>query len=204
MSSVFDEVAITSITRSGQTATVTVVSTASLYTGQTVLIYGAVQAAYNGVFNITVVDGTTFTYQVVGSPASPATTLTALGFRGGGNPYQPLLNGPPAAWVIAYHSAALENFAHIKASPGTLTSFYGSNVAGAGCWIMLFDSVAQPADGDLPLILDAVAAQDNFYVDVPEGGIRFTKGIWAVASTSGSVLATKADSMTHFDALFHD
>lgn len=204
MSVPFDVTTITSITRSGSTATATVASTATLYTGQTVLIYGAVQTAYNGVFNITVANGTTFTFTVVGTPTTPATTLTALGFRGGGNPFQPLLNGPQEAWVIDYHSAALENSALLKNGPGTLSSFYGANAATAGCWIMLFDSLTLPPDGTAPLILDASAAEDNFYVDVPEGGIRFANGIYAAASSTAATLTVKSDSMTHFDALFHD
>lgn len=204
MSVVFDTTTITGITRSGSTATATIASTASLYTGQTVLIYGAVQTAYNGVFNITVVNGTTFSFTVVGTPTTPATTLTALGFRGGGNPYQPLLNGPQAAWVVAYHSAALEDSALLKNGPGSLTSFYGTNVSATGGWIMLFDSLTLPANGAVPIAEVAVGGQDNFYIDVPEGGIRFATGIYAAASSTGNILAVRTDDQTHFDAAFHD
>lgn len=71
--SVTGTVAITSITRSGSTATVTVASTAALVNGQDVWITGATQPEYNGRFTIAVVDGTTFTYTVTGTPATPAT-----------------------------------------------------------------------------------------------------------------------------------
>ncbi|MBK6906480.1 MAG: hypothetical protein IPH08_05000, partial [Rhodocyclaceae bacterium] len=72
--------AVTSITRSSTTATVTTTATNSLSTGQTVVIAGAGEAAYNGSFVITVTSGTTFTYTVAGSPATPATgTITAYG-----------------------------------------------------------------------------------------------------------------------------
>jgi uncharacterized repeat protein (TIGR01451 family) len=70
--------AITSITRAGQTATVT--SAAHGYTtGDFVTIQGAAQPEYNGLFQITVTNANTFTYQVGGSPATPATgTITAI------------------------------------------------------------------------------------------------------------------------------
>src|SRR3990167_5840369 len=71
-----------SITRSGATATVTTSITNTLVTGDIVTIAGADQAEYNGNFTITVTGGTTFTYAVSGTPASPATgTITAVGGR---------------------------------------------------------------------------------------------------------------------------
>lgn len=67
------EMAVVGITRSGGTATVEVASTADLTTGDEVEIRGATQAEYNGLFEITVTDGTHFTYAVTGTPATPAT-----------------------------------------------------------------------------------------------------------------------------------
>lgn len=72
------ELAVSSITRSGSTATVTTGSAHGLSTGTSVEIAGADQAAYNIVATITVTGATTFTYAVSGTPASPATgTITA-------------------------------------------------------------------------------------------------------------------------------
>lgn len=69
---------VSSITRSGSTATVTTSSPHPYETGQSIRIAGADQAAYNGVQTITVTGASTFTYAVAGSPATPATgTLTA-------------------------------------------------------------------------------------------------------------------------------
>jgi hypothetical protein len=62
---------VTSLTRSGTTATATVASTASLSTGQQVTISGATNTQYNGTFTITVKSSTQFTYAVTGSPKSP-------------------------------------------------------------------------------------------------------------------------------------
>lgn len=69
---------VSSITRSGQTATVTTSGATPLETGDTVIIAGADQAEYNGTFTITVLTDTTFTYTVTGSPATPATGSITL------------------------------------------------------------------------------------------------------------------------------
>jgi len=61
------------ITRSGSTATATTASNHGYQTGDTVWILGAVQTQYNGNYQVTVTGLTTFTYQVTGAPATPAT-----------------------------------------------------------------------------------------------------------------------------------
>lgn len=67
------------ITRSGATATV--VHTAhGLVSGKKVMIKGAVQQDYNGVYVLTVVDANSYTYTVANAPATPATgTIKATG-----------------------------------------------------------------------------------------------------------------------------
>ena len=66
-------IAVTSITRAGATATVTTTAAHGLSSGALVNIRGASQTEYNGDFTITVTGGSTFTYAVTGTPASPAT-----------------------------------------------------------------------------------------------------------------------------------
>lgn len=68
---------VTSLTSVGDKATVVTASAHGYITGADVTIQGAAQAEYNGRFNITVVDETTFTFQFVGSATTPATgTIT--------------------------------------------------------------------------------------------------------------------------------
>ena len=77
-----DTLAVTSITRSSSTATLTAASAHGLSTGDYVTIAGAAQSEYNGVFAITVTSATVFTYTVTGTPATPATgtiTMTSGG-----------------------------------------------------------------------------------------------------------------------------
>lgn len=64
-----------SLTRSGTTATAETPTPHRLATGMSTTISGADQAAYNGLFPITVTGPNTFTYQVSGAPATPATGI---------------------------------------------------------------------------------------------------------------------------------
>lgn len=71
--SVPTDLAITSITSSSTTATVTTTANHGLSDGYYVTISGANQTEYNGSYQITVVTATTFTYIFAGSATSPAT-----------------------------------------------------------------------------------------------------------------------------------
>lgn len=64
---------ISSLTRSGTTATAITPTPHKLATGMSTAIAGADQAAYNGTFPVTVTGANSFTYQVSGAPATPAT-----------------------------------------------------------------------------------------------------------------------------------
>lgn len=68
---------ISSLSRSGNIAIVDTVNGHNLGSGMTVTIAGANETEYNGAFVITVVDADSFTYEVTGLPATPATgTIT--------------------------------------------------------------------------------------------------------------------------------
>jgi len=64
---------ITSLTRSGSTATVTTTTAHGVTDGQVVQVSGANQSEYNGSFVMTYVNANTLTYTISVSPASPAT-----------------------------------------------------------------------------------------------------------------------------------
>lgn len=67
--------AITSITNSGTTATLTTTAPHLRYTGETVTVSGATPAAYNGTFVITVTGANTYTYTMLSDPGGPATVV---------------------------------------------------------------------------------------------------------------------------------
>jgi uncharacterized phage protein gp47/JayE len=66
---------ITSITRVGTTATVTTTDDHNLGSGQTVTIAGADQQDYNGPHDIIVLSRTTYQYDIIGTPITPATGI---------------------------------------------------------------------------------------------------------------------------------
>jgi hypothetical protein len=68
-------IAISTITRVGVVATLTTVSSHGLATGKQVSITGCTPTEYNGVYTITVVNSTSFTYTMSAVPASSATTV---------------------------------------------------------------------------------------------------------------------------------
>lgn len=101
---------VTSITRVLQVATVTTSAAHGYSTGAAVVIAGAVQTEYNGVFTVTVLSTTTFSITVTGSPATPATgTITVetqqiqriLNERSYDEiRYMPVQPDPPQNWAV--------------------------------------------------------------------------------------------------------
>jgi len=81
VSLVLNTFVITTITRSGSTATATRAGH-NLATGMTINISGAVETEYNGSFVVTVIDADTFSYTVSGTPATPATGTISGSFTG--------------------------------------------------------------------------------------------------------------------------
>lgn len=69
---------VSSITRSGSTATVITQTAHGFNTGQKVVVSGAGQSEYNGTFTITSTGPQTFTYSVTGTPVTPATGTILL------------------------------------------------------------------------------------------------------------------------------
>lgn len=65
---------VSSITYVSTTATLTTSSAHGLSTGNSVTVYGALPAVYNGTYTITVTGANTFTYTVASAPTSDATT----------------------------------------------------------------------------------------------------------------------------------
>lgn len=77
----FNTKAITTITRSGSTATAQIPAGHLYEVGQIVNISNAEQAEYNGDQKVLTVTATAFTFAVTGTPATPATTLTEISVK---------------------------------------------------------------------------------------------------------------------------
>ena len=74
----YNQVSVTSLTRTGDLAAATCAAPHGLSSGDYAAIAGAAQGDYNGEFPVTVTGDTTFTYDVANTPTSPATgTISA-------------------------------------------------------------------------------------------------------------------------------
>lgn len=73
---------ISSLTRIGTTVTGTTSSNHNFATGLTVTIAGANETDYNGSFEVTVLSQTTFSYEITGTPTTPATGTITASFTG--------------------------------------------------------------------------------------------------------------------------
>ncbi|QIW89225.1 tail assembly protein [Pseudomonas phage 8P] len=69
----YGQVNVSSISRSSSTATVVTAEPHGFETGDVALIAGAVETEYNGEHQVTVIDSTTYTFAVAGTPTTPAT-----------------------------------------------------------------------------------------------------------------------------------
>lgn len=113
----YNSVSVTSLTRSGSTATATCAAPHGLSTGDVALIAGAGQADYNVEAVVTVVSGTIFTYDVANSPTSPATgTITAKRAPLG---YTKAFTGSNKAAYRANDTAGLRHYLRVQDDGGS-------------------------------------------------------------------------------------
>lgn len=80
----------------------------------------------------------------------------------------------------------------IRATPGTLLDVNGVSVVGALRFFQLFNLVAVPANGTVPLFVVRVPAVTNFSVSFADSmGMSFGTGItWACSTTAGTLTLT--------------
>ena len=114
----YNSVSVSSLTRSGTTATATCAAPHGLSTGDVVLVAGAGQTDYNVEAVVTVVSGTVFTYDVANAPTSPATgTITAKRAPLG---YTKVFTGSNKAAYRANDPSGLRHFLRVQDDGGTL------------------------------------------------------------------------------------
>ena len=148
-------VSITSITQTGGIATATVASTASLLSGQNLIISGATPSAYNGLVNIVVASGTTFTYSVPGGTTSPATgTITYI---------RPLLHTVELLGIIKTFLTTNATLAALT-PPQTWTANRDTFTPTiAQKTLTLSSNSAAIADREVQLQWNGLAGTDNYY-----------------------------------------
>ncbi|MFI5243725.1 MAG: hypothetical protein ACHQQR_00750 [Gemmatimonadales bacterium] len=112
-----------------------------------------------------------------------ASTSSSAGPPGGGVPLW--YNGPLSAVGANFQASGV-----VKASPGNLLEFFGTNAGPNTRWIQVFDAAAVPANGATPVLRAEVPAGAYFSFsltdpqDAAPGGRPFAAGIsWAVSIT---------------------
>lgn len=119
VSAVDGMVTVTTITRSSNTATVTTDFPHGFLSGDIVYVSGSTNGDYDGAFTITVTSPTTFTYTVLGSPATPATgTILVNGTNGTNAAY---------AQVVTWATAPTGANKTLRARFGNLRGVTGTN-----------------------------------------------------------------------------
>jgi hypothetical protein len=146
---------VTSITRSGSTATATLASAdATLYTGAWVTFANAVQPEYNINAQITVVDPTHVTFAVSGTPATPATTASTLTYNRTGLGWtRPFVAGTNAQ---TYRSAdATSNQFYLQVIDNAATAGLGKEAQVFGAEVMSADQTV--TSGRFPTTVQAAS-----------------------------------------------
>jgi hypothetical protein len=141
---------ISSITFSGQTATVTTSSAHGLASGMIIPVTGATDALYNGSFKITVTGSTTFTYTMTGTPVANASG--SLAYSG-----VVTFSHTAATWTASSGSIPAWRYAYLRAV-GT----FGGKVDPL---IARFVGDSTPAD------VPATTAGNTLTVNPPAAGI---------------------------------
>ena len=136
---------ISTITRSGTTATVTTSqNNSTLVTGNWVTVSGAAQTDYNGTFQITVLSGTQFTYQVANSPVTPATG-TIVYWKAGLQWTKPFAGGTNTQ---SYRSAdATSNKFYLQVIDNAATAGTGKEAQVYGAEVLTADSTPNNGGG---------------------------------------------------------
>lgn len=160
-----DTLSVTGIVRISTTATATTSAPHNLTTGAVVFVSGAAQSAYNGYHTLTGGSGSTFTFEVAGSPTTPASgTITAAtarlsrgpAWRNAGQVITGATNAAPIVITAVAHGLQDGDVVNI--------SGVGTNTAANGNWVV------------------ASAAADTFALTGSTGNGVYTAGTGALSA----------------------
>jgi hypothetical protein len=76
------------------------------------------------------------------------------------------------------------------------------NTGVAAAFLMLFDSATTPAESSVPDFEKAVAASSSVEIDFNQQGERFSKGLYAVLSSTSATLTTVATAVGWFQTTY--
>lgn len=164
--------AVTSVTRSGTTVTVTTSAKHGLVSTQEIQVRGATQTEYNGMHVITVTGDDTFTYQLTTTPATPATgTIQVSLMRDAYQANKTTSLAPGTAdWDQVYDVTPWsDSGVYIQNRVAVATAYEPGTISGAG---------APGADASYTSKTDYVLATDilDYTTAVADNQMRVTQG----------------------------
>lgn len=177
------DVAVTSITSVGTTATVTTTTNHGFSNGQSVLISGAVPTEYNGQVTITVTGAATFTYTVASGLLSPATgTISVFSRPATGTMTCSLKSGSQAVATATVTTSFVSHFTLVQAGSGYTeppqVKITGGNGSGA-------TATATISGGAVTGI--SVITAGTGYTSVPAVSITASTGVFVNFSSTGTL-----------------
>lgn len=180
---------INSITRSGTIARVTTQGAHGFSTGNSVLITGTTDAAYQGTFPITVVDGFIFEYTVPTTPATPPISLAGAQVKIGGTTKNISTLTRSGQTVTVTTSGNI--FTGASPATGTITEIKNVNpttynCADPGC---AFTYVKLSNSSFTYQLLSAIGPAD-------EGPVGATAAVSAASSSIASITRTPGAAVT--------
>ena len=77
----------------------------------------------------------------------------------------------------------------VRRGGGVMLGLLGSSKNTSAQWVMVFDSKTAVSNGTAPAIHPIfIAAEDNFYMEIPVRGMNFENGIYISNSTTDTTL----------------
>ena len=165
---------VTSITRTGAVATVTLPAAHLLKGGTFVRISGATQTDYNGDFAITVTGANTFTYTVANSPATPATGIITSKVA-------------PADWTKPFTGTNVAAFKQGAGSNGMYLRVSDTTTAFARVKAFEVMTDISTGTGDFPT--EAQATGGKYFHKNAGTTINTTVGYWVIVATEKALFA---------------
>ena len=181
---------ISTITKSGTTATLTTATAHGLVTNNRVTISGASSSEYNGTYVITVTGTTTFTYTMATTPAANATvvgTYTVIGITGVNSNTFVNVNLFKNRLYFTQKDTLSAWFLDVNAIGGAASPLYFGGIARNGGYLQAMGTwtldAGQGAD-DYAVFVTSMGEVIQYYGTNPADPAAWTlKGVWQLGQT---------------------
>lgn len=164
----YTSISVSSINRSGTTATVITATPHGYSNGQSITILGASQLDYNITAVITVTNATTFTYQVANAPVTPATgTITS---------------NIPTSYVVSNPNVIVQSVTTLVSSGTVATATCSNHNLPTGRYVTIQGAVPSGYNGE---VFVTSVTRDTFTYNIPTSlttpatGTIFVSGVSA-------------------------